>query len=439
MHAMKGRTLLGLALLVGATACYLSIVVVRQGPPPGGDTTPLTAVTSDLGAGHLHAAASNDSLPNPPGYPLLASPLVAAFPSLFGSNAWCLTSGRAASMHRAPAYATDPNFAADVDECGHQVHLLTGGTAQLPPWYRAQGILGVTSWLVLALGALSLLRASDADSPGRMAGLLFFLAFLPAASSAIVQLYHPQDIVSLGLALAGMAQALRKRWILSGALLGLAVLTKQYALLLVLPTIVVAPSKVPRLQVALAALVVLAAGIVPFFLAAPQATLENFSGFSAGGAVSGATLLSISGVKGDVASAVARDAPVLFAAAVCALALLRRGDWLTRPQALVAIGLACISGRLVFESVIFAYYLLAPSVLFLMLDLVARRSAYRSVAWCAGAAFFVAIHPGNTAVDAFGTFVFAVLAVAAGITEMLRLSAPGGTAQPASDLAPGLT
>ena len=233
-----------------------------------------------------------------------------------------------------------------------------------------------------------------------MAGLLFFLAFLPAASSAIVQLYHPQDIVSLGLALAGMAQALRKRWILAGALLGLAVLNKQYALLLVLPTIVVAPSKVPRLQVALAALVVLAAGIVPFLLAAPQATLENFSGFSAGGAVSGATLLSISGVKGDVASAVARDAPVLFAAAVCAVALIRRGDWLARPQALVAIGLACISGRLVFESVIFAYYLLAPSVLFLMLDLVARRSAYRSLAWCAGAAFFVAIHPGNTAVDA---------------------------------------
>ena len=99
----------------------------------------------------------------------------------------------------------------------------------------------------------------------------------------------------------------------------------------------------------------------------------------------------------------ARDAPVLFAAAVCLWALSRRGPWLRRPDALVALGLACVSGRLVFESVVLPYYLLAPSVLFFLLDLVARRSPYRSLAWCAGAAFFVAVRPGNHAVDAFGT------------------------------------
>ena len=143
MHAMKGRTLLGLALLVGAAACDLGVIVVRQGPPPGGDTTPLTAVTSALGAGQLQAAASNDSLPNPPGYPLLASPLVAAFPSLFGSDAWCLTTGRATSLHRAPMYSDDPNFAADVNECGQRVHLLTGGTTQLP---RGTGPKESSAW-----------------------------------------------------------------------------------------------------------------------------------------------------------------------------------------------------------------------------------------------------------------------------------------------------
>ena len=149
-------------------------------------------------------------------------------------------------------------------------------------------------------------------------------------------------------------------------------------------------------------------------------------------------MLTLSGVSGSVASAVARDAPVLFAAAVCLWALSRRGPWLRRPDALVALGLACVSGRLVFESVVFPYYLLAPSVLFFLLDLVARRSPYRSLGWCAGAAFFVAVRPGNHAVDAFGTLVFALLAVGAGILEVLRLSSVAPAADRRHPVTPGV-
>ncbi len=278
----------------------------------------------------------------------------------------------------------------------------------------------------------------NADSPGRTAALFAFLAVLPAATSAIVQFFHPQDIVSLGLALAALGQTIRGRWILAGALFGLAVLTKQFALLLVLPAVLVAPDARSRLRLSLTTVVVAAAGLLPFLVSAPRATLENFSGFSVGGAVSGATVLTLSGVSGTVASAVARDAPVLFAAAVCLWALSRRGPWLRRPEALVALGLACVSGRLVFESVVFPYYLLAPSVLFFLLDLVARRSPYRSLAWCAGAAFFVAVRPGNQAVDAFGTLVFALLAVGAGILEVLRLSSAAPEPDARHQVTPGL-
>src|ERR1700722_6123424 len=49
--------LTGLALLVIAASCFAAIVIIRQGPPPGGDTVPLTTVTSDLASGHLQAAA----------------------------------------------------------------------------------------------------------------------------------------------------------------------------------------------------------------------------------------------------------------------------------------------------------------------------------------------------------------------------------------------
>jgi Glycosyltransferase family 87 len=411
-------------LLIAAFACYVGIVIVRQGPPPGGDTTPLTAVTSALASGRLHGAAANDQLPNPPGYALMTAPFVALFRSAVGSPTWCTTPGRAANLHHLSAYRHDPTFGEDVGECG-SAHRLANGEIRpsLPTWYRAQGILGVASWLVLALGSLALLWAAGAASAAREAGLLAFLVILPAASSAIVQLYHPQDIVSLGLALGAMALLLRNQWIAAGALFGLAVLTKQYALLLLIPALAAAPGTGPRLRVAVSAAVVFGVGLAPFFVSAPHATLANFSGFSAGGAVSGFTVLSLSGVTGSAASAIARDAPVVLALAVCIWAI-RRGAWANAPVVLVALGLACVGGRLVFESVVFPYYLLASSVLFFLLDLVAQRTPHRSLAWSAAAAFFVAISPGNRAVDAMGTLILAVLAVAAGLTEVARLTGP---------------
>jgi hypothetical protein len=80
--------------------------------------------------------------------------------------------------------------------------------------------------------------------------------------------------------------------------------------------------------------------------------------------------------------------------------------------------LACVGSRLVFESVLFPYYLLGTSVVFFLLDLVARRSPYRSLAWSAGAAFFVAVRPTSRAVDAVVTLVLAALGVLSGLAEL---------------------
>jgi hypothetical protein len=415
------RRVLGAVLFLVAVACSVGIIVVRQGPPSGGDAVPLTAVTSALAEGRLQAAASNDSLPNPPGYALLVAPLVAAFPSLVGAPAWCTTVTRAAALRPDSVRASDATFATDVGECGSAPRLADGARGSpLPQWYHAQGVLGLLAWVVLALGALALLRAAGADTPAARVGLLGFLVVLPSASSAIVQLYHPQDIVSLGLGLGALAQAIRGRWVLAGTLFGIAFLTKQFAVLLLVPALAAAPDTRARGRAALAAAVVFLAGILPFLVAAPRATLENLSGFSAGGAVAGSTALTLLGVKGTVASAVARDAPVVFAALVCLWAVRRCGPSLQGPQALLALALICMGSRLVFESVVFPYYLLGTSVLFFVVDLVARRSPHRSLAWCAAAAFFVAVHPANRAVDAFGTLLLAVVAVAAGFVDLAR-------------------
>ncbi len=413
--------LLTAALLVAAAACYVGIVTIRQGPPSGGDTVPLVAVTSAISTGQLHAAAANDGLPNPPGYALLVSPFVAALDHWVGSATWCTTVGRANTLRSGRGYLHDPTFATDVAQCGSPARLPDGTIGPgRPPWYRSQGLLGVLMWLVLAVGCLALLRASGADSLGREVGLLAFLAFLPAATSAIVQLYHPEDIASLGLGIAGLAQALRRRWVVAGALFGVACLTKQFAVLLFIPALATAMGARARLTLAGTGAVVFAAGIVPFFVSAPRATWENLSGFSAGGAVSGSTVLSLAGVTGSVASAVARDLPVLFAIGLSIWVGHRLAGRAITPERLVALGLACMASRLVFESVVFAYYLLGASVLYFLYDLVARRFPVQSLAWCAAAAFFVAVRPDNRAVDAFGTLLLATLAVVPGIREAAR-------------------
>ena len=148
---MKRRTVLGLVLLVAAAACYFAIIVARHGPPPDGDTTPLTDVTSALASGHLQVAAADDGLPNPPGYPLLAAPRVAAVPSLFGSPTWCLTPHRVAGLPKA-SDSKGANLAAGVNVCG-KIGPSGAATDSLPDWYRSQGLLGVLGWLVLAAGA----------------------------------------------------------------------------------------------------------------------------------------------------------------------------------------------------------------------------------------------------------------------------------------------
>jgi len=272
--------------------------------------------------------------------------------------------------------------------------------------------------MVMALGGLALLRAGASSTLGQEAGLLVFLVFLPSASSAVVQLFHPQDVMSLGLALGGLAQALRRRWALAGLLFGLAVVTKQYALLLALPALAAAPTVQARLRLVITGAAVASAALLPFLLVAPRATIDNLAGVSGGGSVVGATVVSLAGATGHLGSAVARGAPVVFASVVCLWAWRRLGPALGQPRLLLSLALVCVGSRLIFESVVFPYYLLATSVVFFALDLVARRLPVRALCWCAASAFFVSFHPSNRYVLAFGTLVLGLLAMVAGFADL---------------------
>lgn len=402
--------------IVLAFGCFVGVVALRQGPPSSGDTLPLTAVTTDLAHGDLHSAASVNTLPDPPGYPLLAALFVASLGSVVGSPRWCTTEGRAAALTKTLPASERETLGNAIAECGFRVREPDGRTgAPLPPWYRSQGLLGVAAWLVLAAGSLSLLRASRLSSRLRETALLGFLIVLPAASSAIVQLYHPEDMACLGLSLGALSAALRSKWVLAGGLFGFALLTKQFAVLVMLPVLLCVVPRGRRMAGFLGGTVVcLVLGIAPFLLESPTATLENLSGIGHAGAVVGTTVVSLLGVRGTALSIIARGAPVALAAVVC-IWIRRVEPDLRDPARVVGLVLVCLSGRLVFESVVFPYYLLAASAVIFCSDLIAHHLPYRSLTWCAAAGLFEALSPPNRIVNGIGTFVLAIAAICVGV------------------------
>ena len=80
-------------------------------------------------------------------------------------------------------------------------------------------------WAALgAVGAVMLLRSTGSGGGVAEALLVLVMAVIPAASDAIAQTFHPQDLMSVGLICAGIALDLRRRWVLVGVLFGAAFL-----------------------------------------------------------------------------------------------------------------------------------------------------------------------------------------------------------------------
>ena len=205
---------------LAALGVFVGIVGLRGGPSVGdayGVTKPATALAN----GDLGAAAHDAVLPQPPGYALLTSPFVLALRPLIGSPTWCDAQVPAVTRVFSP-------WCAPAQLATHR-------------WYRSQAVLGLVAWLVLVVGSVGLLRAAGAGGGLAEALLVMLLAAIPAASDAVVETFHPQDLVCVGLGAAAIAQALRRRWVATGVLFGVAFLCKQFALLPLVAVVVAVP------------------------------------------------------------------------------------------------------------------------------------------------------------------------------------------------------
>ncbi|HTZ09993.1 MAG TPA: hypothetical protein VMB72_13025 [Acidimicrobiales bacterium] len=385
------------ALCLGGLGLFVAVVVARGGPSVD-DAYGVTRPAAAIAAGDLGAAARASILPQPDGYALLTSPLVAGLRPLVGTPTWCDAGVPAATRLLLPWCR--PGALA-----GHR-------------WYRSQALLGVLAWLVLAGGALRLVRVAGGGGAGEVV-VVVVLGAMPGATDGIVETFHPQDIVAVGACCLALAEALRRRFVLCGALFGLAFLCKQFALLPMVAALAAAPHWRARRRLALPALAVVAGGVVPFLAVDPHGTWSTLSAVDAGAAVhlTTGTVVGQTPLSASAKLLLARDGPVVLALGMAGWAWRRRGASLLAPVPLLGLATACLAARLVFEVAFASYYLLEVSTLLVLLDLAAHRLPWRSLGWIVLTGVLVESNGGlpTTAADAVWAFLAALAALAVGM------------------------
>ncbi len=242
--------------------------------------------------------------------------------------------------------------------------------------------LGYTGWFVLLAGVIALLRATGRGRCVWEAFGVVFVALVPVVWMPLLDEYHPQDLVALGLGLAGIACALRGRWVWAGVLVGLAITSQQFALLILAPLLVVAPGR-ERWKLLGSSAVPVVLVSAPFLLATSGRALHAVVVGTGDSGTRGGTflweLISHSSAL-DVSS---RALPILAAITLAWWALRRLGPRALDPIPLLSLIATSLSMRLVFEEGLYGYKFMALAVMLIILGIVRGSIRGRLVAWLA--------------------------------------------------------
>jgi hypothetical protein len=241
---------------------------------------------------------------------------------------------------------------------------------------------GYVSWFFLLAWMVALLRASGRGRTGWEAFGVIFTAMVPVVWEPILLFYHPQDLVCLGLALAGAACVLRHEWVWAGVLLGLAITSQQFALLVLAPLVVVAPGKEKWKLLASSAAVVAVVSL-PFIGATSGRALRPVLLGTGDSVTHGGTILWETGLRGAGLVFGARVLPIIVGMAVAWWALRRLGPGILEPVPLVSLLATSLSMRVVFEEGLYGYKFMALAVMLIMLAVVDGRLPGHLVAWLA--------------------------------------------------------
>lgn len=351
-----------------ATAIFVGLLALLGGPSQGDAPETVTA-TIAVGHGDFRCAyPSSNQTPVPPLYPLLSGAVVAV--TGLGGDHIFPPGGEAACQSDRLA----PQTTADL------THVL---------W------IGVLGWLAFLAGLVLLLRAALGARRLVEPVAVIVVACLPTAMAPVATWFHPEDLVAMGLFMAATAAWFRQRWLLCGLLAGLAVCSKQYALLGAVPLVVVAP-RGGRERVAGAALGVLAAVGAAMWVLSGIGALRSALGE---GARSGSgTVMDMLGFSHGAMADVARLLPIIVCAVLAWAVGRRLGTAVSEPLTLLSLLTICLSVRLVFEIYLYGYYFMAGATLLVLMDLLAARVRLALVAWLAVVFFLWPYKLGDTSV-----------------------------------------
>ena len=366
----------GLVCVAGwllATAIFCGMVALLGGPTQSDSSESLYATWS-IAHGHLACAY-------PPASSVTSSfylfyqpipPVPPLWPLLSGGLAWLTRIG-----HTVPF----PSQHALGVNCAHaygQVYLWARHSYAL---FATLG-LGYAAWFVLLAGLIAVLRASGRGRSGWEPFAVVLVALVPITWTPLLNYYHPQDLVAVGLALASIACVERRQWVWAGVFVGLAVTSQQFALLVLAPLFVVAPGR-ERWRLLVASAGVAAVVSLPVIVATSGRAIHAVVFGTGDSGTLGGTLVWELGLHGPALVFVSRILPILVAAALAWWALRRLGSRVLEPIPLISLVATALSMRLVFEQGLFGYKFMALAVMLIVLAVVRGRVRGRLIAWLA--------------------------------------------------------
>ena len=231
--------------------------------------------------------------------------------------------------------------------------------------------LGYLGWVALEAGTIAVMRASGRGRTRWEPAGVLMMALVPPVVMCIVQYFHPQDLLATGLALVGVASAIKGRWTSAGIWLGLALVSQQFALLILIPLVVCAPRRFAA-RFIIAVVVTVVALAVPLIAITSGHALTSIV-IGTGASSASTPVLIVVHLHGPLLFAFARITPIVLSLAISWLVVERLGEANIGPVVLLSLIATSLSLRLVFEVNVWGYYFMAVSVLLGLVELTRGR------------------------------------------------------------------
>jgi len=303
-------------------------------------------------------------------YPSGGAPGVAPlYPLVSGVFAWLFRIGRGVPF---------PSSAALGVHCSTASHAIANWATRSNALTETM-LLGYLGWLVLLAGVVALLRVTGRGRCGWEVTGVMVVGLSPPVWLAIQELFHPEDLMAMGLAFAGLACARRGGWMWAGILLGLALTTQQFALLVAAPLLVLAPRN-QRIRYAAAVVGSAAVVVVGVVVVTSGRVIDVLTGTTAT-PHTGRTLLSVADLHGGSLLFVSRVLPIALAMVLAWWSARRLGAAALDPVPLISLIATSLCFRLVFEVSIFGYYFMAVSASLIVLNVIWGRNHVYVAAW----------------------------------------------------------